>query len=53
MKETIEEFAERIARGYGSDNWVEIMEGIIEGAKWQQEQNNLIEKDINNKINKI
>tara|TARA_R110000868_G_scaffold406046_1_gene686124 strand:+ start:51 stop:752 length:702 start_codon:yes stop_codon:yes gene_type:complete len=37
-QETLEVFAERIAKGNGSDNWKEIMEGIIEGAKWQQER---------------
>lgn len=32
--ETIEEYAERRARGTGSDNWEEIMEGIVEGYEF-------------------
>jgi hypothetical protein len=37
-KETIEEFAERIAKAFDIDNYKPIMELIIDGAKWQQEQ---------------
>ena len=40
MKETLEEFAERIAKAFDIDNYKPIMELIIEGAKWQTEQNN-------------
>ena len=37
-QETLEEFAERIAKAFDIDNYKPIMELIIEGAKWQQEQ---------------
>ena len=35
-KETIEEFAERIAKAFDIDNYKPIMELIIDGAKLQQ-----------------
>lgn len=37
-KETLEEFAERMSIGVIEDDY---KDGIIEGAKWQQEQNDL------------
>ena len=37
-KETLEEFAERIAKAFDIDNYKPIMELIIDGAKWQQER---------------
>ena len=37
-QETLEEFAERIAKAFDIDNYKPIMELIIEGAKWQAER---------------
>lgn len=37
-QETLEEFAERIAMAEDYDNYKSLMNLIIEGAKWQQEQ---------------
>jgi hypothetical protein len=37
-KETLEEFAERLARAFDNDNYKALMELVIDGAKWEQEQ---------------
>ena len=38
MKETLEEAAEKLARAFDNDNYKALMDLVIEGAKWQQEQ---------------
>jgi hypothetical protein len=40
MKETIEEVAETIAKGFGSENWQEIKDGIIRYAVDEKQQEN-------------
>jgi hypothetical protein len=40
MKETIEEVAETIAKGFGSENWQEIKDGIIRYAVDEKHQEN-------------
>jgi hypothetical protein len=37
-KETLEEFAEKVARAFDNDNYKALMDLVIAGAKWQQEQ---------------
>jgi hypothetical protein len=47
-KETIEEFAEKVARAFDNDNYKALMDLVIDGAKWQQEQdkNKYSEEDM-------
>jgi hypothetical protein len=37
-KETIEEVAEKLARAFDNDNYKALMDLVIDGAKWQKEQ---------------
>ena len=50
IKETIEEYAERRAKGTGSDNWEEIKEGIIEGYEFAIIDNKNVGLEIIKKI---
>jgi hypothetical protein len=46
MKETIEEVAETIAKGFGSENWQEIKDGIIRYAVDEKQQENNFFKSL-------
>lgn len=46
MKTGLEEFAERTARAFDNDNYKPLMELIIEGAIWQQEQDAKVIQDL-------
>jgi len=37
-QETLEEFAEKVSRAFDNDNYKALMDLVIDGAKWQQEQ---------------
>jgi hypothetical protein len=37
-KEALEEFAEKLARAFDNDNYKALMDLVIDGAKWQAEQ---------------
>jgi predicted component of type VI protein secretion system len=37
-QETLEEFAERLARAFDNDNYKALMQLVEDGAKWQQEK---------------
>jgi hypothetical protein len=37
-KETLEEFAEKVSRAFDNDNYKALMDLVIDGDKWQQEQ---------------
>ena len=45
---TLEEFAEKLARAFDNDNYKALMDLVIDGAKWQQEQdkNKFNEEDM-------
>lgn len=49
-QETLEDFAERIARAFDNDNYKAIMELVIESAKWQ-EQRMYSEEDMKQAFN--
>ena len=45
MKETIEEVAETIAKGFGSENWQEIKDGIVRYAVDEKQQGKLYSEE--------
>jgi hypothetical protein len=47
-KETLEEFAEKVSRAFDNDNYKALMDLVIDGAKWEQEQdkNKYSEEDL-------
>jgi hypothetical protein len=57
-QETLEEFAEKLARAFDNDNYKALMDLVIEGAKWQQRQlhyqdvaeDNITHEHTNNEI---
>ena len=38
LQETIDEFAEKLARAFDNDNYKALMDLVIDGAKWQAER---------------